>query len=412
MKKYIILLTSLFGFFACSEDTLVTDLIDDVENGAVLRNLGETNSLDSAERSSTYSISLEAQDATGGSLLEEVLVSVGYVEIEGDVRDTTDVTPFRTISAQEFNEVSDNNLPQTTFSTTFGELLDHVGAPAANFEVGDLFLIDFEMRLTDGRSFNLSNATEDVSRTGRFSYFNAQFQYAPVIQDPQRVEITELVLGETANGRLAEEQQDTVFVRFSDALLDDVGLPTVTVISAEGFTDGGIIQTLTRFTEDEFQGDDIDEDDHIYFLIYEGGAADADTISFSFNGALSTEGFPSFTEVFDNAFIIDNEISASVSFTEVEVENGLIDEVLITFNFGEALVDSTLTYSVSSDEFEDFTLEQEVTAGATTTTLTFRPLDMDGDPIPSQALDIEIILTGARDEVGNEIDDTIDVTLL
>ena len=411
MYKIIFSFAVLVILSACSEDTLVTELIDDVQKGAVLRNLGETNSLDSAVLSSTYSITLEAQDASNGALLSEVRVNVGFADVDDMGTDSVEISLFRTIPAASFDEVSDNGLPQTTFSATLQELVGHVETSEGNFSVGDAFIIDFEMVLTDGRVFNLSNATNDVTRTGRFSYFNAQFQYVPEIQDPQRVEITELVLGETASGRLGDGQQDTVFVRFSDALISG-GLPTVTVISAEGLTGGGIVEALDRYEEDEFQGEEIDENDHIYFLIYEGGDADTDTISFSFSGALSTEGFPSYTDVFENAFIIDNDITASVSFTQVEVENGLIDEVIITFNYGEALVDSTLTYGVSSGEFEDFQLDQSVTAGETTTTLSFRPLDTDGDPIPSQELDISITLTGARDEVGNEIDETINVTLL
>ena len=80
MRKYI---NKIFGsvllllLVACSEELIVDEVIDNVSSGAVLRNLGENNDLDIANLNSTYTILLEAQDASNGNLLSEVRVNGG-----------------------------------------------------------------------------------------------------------------------------------------------------------------------------------------------------------------------------------------------------------------------------------------------------------------------------------------------
>ncbi|MTI21457.1 hypothetical protein E1176_10550 [Fulvivirga sp. RKSG066] len=383
---------------SCSEEKLVNEIIDGVETGAVIRNLGEVNALDSADLSSTYTIELEVQDGAEGSLLQEVRVNVGFADQDDIGTDTVAISTFETISAAEFNETSANGLPKATFSATLNELANHVGTSAGNFSVDDVFLIDFELVLTDGRVFNLSNATSDVTRTGRFSYFNSQFRYAPVIQDPNRVEIVEFSLGAKSNGRLMAGAQDTVFVTFSDGnLITD---PTITRVSAGGNTDD-VQGVWTQSTDDE----------DVYFFVYTAGAANADTVSFSFNGAEIVSGFPSYTQTFKNAFIIDNVITASVADSEVIVQNGQIDKVSLTFDFGEPLAGDSVSYDVSSAQFDDFVVEKPVVAGSQMLILTFTPT-IGGSKIPNQILNFDVVITGAKDETGNEASENLSITLL
>ncbi|MEL7003970.1 MAG: hypothetical protein AAFN93_14705, partial [Bacteroidota bacterium] len=255
MRKNINILLSMLAIFfvqSCSEELIVDDVISGVESGGVLRNLGETNDLDIEVMTSTYSIILEAQDAQGGSLLSEVRVNVGYNDNDDTGIDTMAVSLFSTIPAASFNETSPttNNLPVATFSTTLADLMTHVGASAGDIASGDAFVIDFEMVLTDGRIFNLGNATGDVTRTGRFSYFNSQFRYTATIGDPQRLVLEDLsVADDNGLGILREDDVDTVFLTFdrSDAFAIS---PTITRLSTAGETDD-TIGPLVQLTGDD-----------------------------------------------------------------------------------------------------------------------------------------------------------------
>lgn len=186
--KYVFFLAGMvFLFSACDEEKLIDEVDAAVTSGAVLRNLGETNNLDSANAASSYSIILEAQDAQNGALLSEVRVLVGYDDDDGSGSGDITQTLFQTIPASSFSVANapagvTNGLPVSTFTITLGEALAHVGISQADINGGDDISVYFEMVLTDGRVFNFDNATGDVTRTGTFSYFNAQFRYFPEIE--------------------------------------------------------------------------------------------------------------------------------------------------------------------------------------------------------------------------------------
>ncbi len=177
---------ALVMFSACEEETLVDEIDAATTSGAILRNLGETNNLDSSDASSSYSIMLEAQDPQNGALLSEVRVLIGFDDDDGTGSPDIVETLFQTIPASTFSVANapagnTNGLPVATFTVTLSEALAHLGITQSDITVGDDLAVYFEMVLTDGRVFNRANATSDITRTGTFSFFNAQFRYFPQI---------------------------------------------------------------------------------------------------------------------------------------------------------------------------------------------------------------------------------------
>ena len=414
MKKHI---NKLFGIImllvavACSEELIVDEVIDDVSSGAVLRNLEETNSLDSADLNSTYSILLEAQDAASGNLLLEVRVNVGFTDNTRANIDTVTVTRFRTISAAQFNEPSTttNGLPVARFTATLQELLSHVGVSVGDITVGDRFAIDFEMVLTDGRVFNLDNATNDVTRTGFFSFFNAQFRYGAGIGDPQRVVLDEISIADDNElGILSVGDVDTVFLEFDreDAFVVD---PTITAVSAIGAMDGDVGDLIQSA-----------DDPEIYYFLYTAGASAADTISFEITGAQTVAGFTMADEELSNAYIIDNTPPAgAIGTTTVSADaNGRLLNVSIDLLFEPLGVD-TVTFEITAvtPSFDSQTLTRIIAEGDEVVTLDFVP-QVDGVAIPEGALEFNITTdvgvtagAGAIDLIGNEASETINVQL-
>ncbi len=409
MKKILNILCGMFIMLlavSCSEELLVDETLDNVSSGAVLRNLGITNNLDSADLSSTYSIVLEAQDAQGGRLLSEVRVNVGFNDINDEGTDTVAVSLFSTILASAFNETSPttNGLPVATFTVTLGELVTHVGTSSGNYSVGDDFVIDFEMELTDGRIFNLSNATQDVTRTGAFSYFNAQFRYSATVKDPNRLTVTDIDVSGESSGQLRQNTIDTVFVTFDRSESDIITFPTITSVSALGNTDDNI----GAFT---LWDDEDNDDDLIYFFLYTAGAAAADTIDFVIQDGISVAGFPSYTKRLKKAFVIDNAIAASL-ISESTIEDDEIASLALTFDFGEELAGDSIMFSVDAGgQFDNFMVKQKVEEGDESSVLTFTP--RLGDlRLALQNLTFDVTLTGAKDVAGNEVDQTISVDIL
>lgn len=413
MKKYINILFGILTLVlvqSCSEELIVDDVIDGVVSGGVLRNLGETNNLDIENSASTYSIILEAQDAQGGSLLSEVRVNVGYNGTENSA-DTVDATLFRTMPASVFNETSPttHGLPVATFTASLAELAAHVNEPITEIAAGEEFIVDFEMVLTDGRIFNLGNATGDVTRSGRFSYFNAQFQYSPTVGDPQRLSLDDIrVADDNELGRLSSGDVDTVFLEFdrSTAFVTD---PTITILSAVG-GDAGSMSALNQMTGD---------DDNIYYFLYTADTLVADTISFIVADAETTAGLSITTDTLKSAYIIDNFAPlASVGDQSVSLNNAsMITNISVDLLFTEELGQDTVDFFILSSQLDTIAVTKVIPEGSESITVDFTPT-LGGSMILDAGLEFDIMTdadtisgAGVIDLIGNQTIRTYDVEI-
>ncbi len=386
---------------SCS-DQVIDDVLENVTSGAILRNLGETNNLDVSDPSTTYSIQLEAQDASGGSLLQEVRVNVGFND--GDDTGTGDVamTAFTVIPASAFTDTSPttNGLPVGTFSTTLEDLMTHVGTTLTSISTADNFIIDFEMVLTDGRVFNRGNATGDITRTGRFSFFNSQFRYNPVLGDRNRLVVNDLSIKDNNGlGTLNSGSSDTVFVTF-DRTPTFVTAPTITRTSTAGATDD-VIGALTQLEDED------------YFFIYTAGATATDTISFTVTGGSVVAGFIMSDADLDDAYVIDNVTPTGI-IGDIIVrinELGSVSDVSVTINFSETLKESeSASFNISSTDFNGMGSITSLVLDdlGSSITINFFPTQ-GGTNIDDNPFSFDLTFVGISDLVGNSVSNTFTV---
>jgi len=418
MRRYTLKLLglSVLFFLSCSEELIVDEVIDSVESGGALRNLGVTNNLDIADGTSTYVITLEAQDAAGGKLLREVRVNVGFTDRDNQGTDTKALSSFRTIPAASFNETTTettHDLPVATFTVTLNELVSHINSTLNDISSGDDFIIDFEMALTDGRVFNSGNATGDVTRTGFFSYFNSQFRYTAKVGDPQRLVLEEIEIkdGNESGGRLSNDDQDIVFLTFDRDVATFETIPAITRISAGGATDDSV-GTLTK-----------SEDDDVWFFVYTAGAATADTIDFAVSGGETAAGFAMKNDTIKSAYIIDNESpKIQVGATSVSTDgNGKFLNVRLELTL-EALGKDVVKFEISAisppdPAFDTQEIIRNISKGDQVVVLEFVP-QVDGTAIDQQGLTFNIKTdpaggtgAGVKDLVGNEAPEILEVSI-
>ncbi len=409
MKKHIF---KIFGLAAlilvsCSEELIVDEVIDSTTSGGVLRNLGVTNGLDIETGTSTWSIVLEAQDGSNGKLLKEVKVSVGFNDVDSAGTKTTAESEYTRIPASAFNEKTDKNthkLPVTTFTVTLDELRNHLGANAV-VSAKDEFTISFAMELTDGRIFNADNATGDITRSGFFSYFNAQFAYDAEIGDPQRLVLSSSVIKDAnkTGGRLKNGDVDTLFFTFNKDSL--VVVPTVTRISSGGVTDdvvGALTQNAKKKTE--------------WFLLYTAGSVDDDTISFRISGGAAVANLPMVNDTLKNTYFIDTTPPAGkLSGSSVTTDpGGRFLKVAFNLAYETLKEKDTLQITIANNGGAAFDAQslEVVTAegGQDIIPLSFVP-QVSGTALTQGRLDLRVTVTDVEDLVGNKTTDVVDIVL-
>ncbi len=411
--KYIGLLGLVLQLYACGDETLVDETLSNINNGAVLRNLEVNNGLDISDASSSYSITLEAQDAQNGNLLKEVRVNVGFDDNtdlvdDDDEGDSKATTSFMTIPASSFSP-GDRDLPVFTFTATMDELLDHVGLTLGEVNIEDEFEIEFTMELTDGRIFDSGNASNDITRTGTFSFFNSQFDYNAEIGDPRRLAVEELSVSLEDNF-LKSGSIDTVFMTFDRESSKIITPPTVTRVSREGNLDDAIIGKVEGpITRPNIDG--IDEDQEFYYFLYRAGMALTDTIDFTLSGAEAVAGFEMNAKTIEEAYIIDNAAPEVARVAEnVSVEDGEIGLVSLDLVYPEVVAKGKVKVVIESEDFDMVTIEMEVIKGDVVENIDFIPR-VGAALIPAAEVEMDITITEVMDLAGNVASETVTVTL-
>jgi len=181
MKKIVKILLSLVfvvSFNSCSDSNNVIDVVLDHETGAILRTLEVlSNTLNSSDPSTEFSVSIEEQDGEDGGLLKAVHVHVSIKDLTPDNGTTVaEDMLVKTIDASAFS-AGPHGLPRAIISATFAEAEAAMGLNSSTHAPGDLFIFELKLELTDGRVFDASNAGGSV--TGGF--FDSPFKYNTLI---------------------------------------------------------------------------------------------------------------------------------------------------------------------------------------------------------------------------------------
>ncbi len=181
MKKIVKILMSLIivvSFNSCSDSDNVIDEVLQVETGAILRTLEIlSNTLNSSDNSSEFSVSVEEQDGEDGVLFQSIDILVSIKDLSPDNGTTVaDDMLIKTIDASAFSS-GPHGLPRGLVSATFGEATAAMGLGADDHAPGDVFIFELRLNLTDGRSFGATEAGGSV--TGGF--FDAPHKYNALI---------------------------------------------------------------------------------------------------------------------------------------------------------------------------------------------------------------------------------------
>ena len=169
-----LLFASLFVVnFSCHDSENVIDGVLDYETGAILRTISIDNSvLNSSEPDSAFMATVEEQDEADGALLSEIRVNASFRDFSPE-DGTTEATAFvYSIPASE-TTVGPVGLPRADIVMTFGAAVSAMGLTSADYNPGDVIVVQLEVVLTDGRVYGPDSAAGII--TGGF--FSSPFQY-------------------------------------------------------------------------------------------------------------------------------------------------------------------------------------------------------------------------------------------
>ena len=175
MKNILkLLFASLFVVnFSCHDSENVIDGVLDYETGAILRTISIDNSvLNSSEPDSAFMATVEEQDEADGALLSEIRVNASFRDFSPE-DGTTEASAFvYSIPASE-TTVGPVGLPRADIVMTFGAAVSAMGLTSADYNPGDVIVVQLEVVLTDGRVYGPDSAAGII--TGGF--FSSPFQY-------------------------------------------------------------------------------------------------------------------------------------------------------------------------------------------------------------------------------------------
>lgn len=186
MKKFYALICTLaiaFAFTSCEKDSnnVIDQVFEGVESGAVLRTINViSGELPIGVEGAGFSVEVEAQDNSGGDLLETVDVFVSFTDNYADNGDSSaSEVQIATVDKSEFSP-GPFGLPRGVISVSLEEMLSALSVDEADLFGGDIFTVRLAMNLSDGRTFSSDNAGGII--TGGF--FASPFQYGPTVICP------------------------------------------------------------------------------------------------------------------------------------------------------------------------------------------------------------------------------------
>jgi hypothetical protein len=170
--KFGIMVLCLIFIMSCSKDESVTSKIQsEVSAGGILRTIKVNQStFNFFDTNSKWSVTVEEQDATNGSIFSEIKVYA--TQITGGV--TKPEKFVKSVPASNF-AIGPNGYPRGDVSATLAETLTALGITTGAYTPSDKISMRLQLVLTDGRTFS----TKDVSPTiSGGSYFSSPFQYS------------------------------------------------------------------------------------------------------------------------------------------------------------------------------------------------------------------------------------------
>ena len=156
-------------------DNVVYDVLGSAADnqGAVLRTLDRVSTIfNKFDTSSVFEVVIEEQDIEYGDLLDKVNVYVSFIDKNNNGANSVGEQLLTTIPKSDFTQ-SPNDLPMTTFSTTFADAISTLGLQPDDYNGGDVVKYRMELVLTNGKTYS----EESSSSTLQQSFYNSPFAY-------------------------------------------------------------------------------------------------------------------------------------------------------------------------------------------------------------------------------------------
>ena len=178
--KYIILVVFV-TVFSCDESSDPNDFFDANNNGAWLKTLSLDANLNLNDvNSARFEVTLEENDEEGGTLMSHVDVYASFIDNTTEGGDLSVAeTFFSTLNASDFDTSSGK--PVITHVITALELVGLMNLDAGELAATDLFVIRYELALTDGRVFTAVNTGTNVADTTTPFYVSPFIYNAPLV---------------------------------------------------------------------------------------------------------------------------------------------------------------------------------------------------------------------------------------
>jgi hypothetical protein len=183
MKKIIYLFLSvLITIYSCDESTDPNNFFDENANGAWLKTVAlASSSLNLNDiTSAKFEVTLEEVDEEGGTLLSLVNVYVQYIDNTVITTDQSVAEVFYDVlDASEFDSSTGN--PTITHTITANQLVDFLSLDALDLAATDLFVVRYELVLTDGRVFSTINSGTNIEDTTNPFYVSPFAYKVPLV---------------------------------------------------------------------------------------------------------------------------------------------------------------------------------------------------------------------------------------
>lgn len=178
MKKIFnyTLISSLLILIGCtSDDNIINQVDNNVVRGAILRTI-ETGPLnfDLRDLERPWPITVEMEDNNNGALLDQVEVFVTFFDNTPENGDNPVSKQLVKILPASAFETGPDGLPRTTFQLTLPEVLEATSLTEEQYTGGDVFRVELELLLTDGRVYTKDDVNGGVAGG---SFFRSPFQY-------------------------------------------------------------------------------------------------------------------------------------------------------------------------------------------------------------------------------------------
>ncbi len=185
MRYIYLCLFLLIVLGACNNDDQKPAVVvaETIERGAVLRTIELHNDeFVTSDLNSTLTLVLEEMDVEDGGLLESVTVFLKFIDrTPNNGNHSVPEKQIEVIEKGRF-ESSANNLPQLTFSLSYGEALTALSLAFDQVSCTDEFVVRFDLGLTDGRHFSTANASSLI--IGSYTFFSSPFTYSIPVVEP------------------------------------------------------------------------------------------------------------------------------------------------------------------------------------------------------------------------------------